>query len=1177
MTENAAVPIISNRYILHDRLGTGGMGSVYRATDRLNRNEVALKHVTTSPADLMFASRDADSNLPLALAQEFKMLASLRHPQIISVLDYGFDARRQPYFTMEYLPDTQTIVEAAQDKTTDEKVMLLVQTLQALVYLHRRGVLHRDLKPGNILVSGDRLKVLDFGLSLVSQHTVDDITQTTAGTFAYMAPELFKGQRASRASDLYAAGVIAYEMFTGSYPYDRSNVGTLVAGILNSPIDLSATGLDDSLCEVLERLLTKDPAARYRRAGEVIRELCEAADLPLPPETAELRESFLQAATFVGRSAEMAQLEALLDAVIEGKGSAWLVGGESGVGKTRLLDELRARALVEGLHVLRGRGVAEGGRPYELWRDAMRWLCLQTDLSELEASVLKMLVPDISRLIEREVPDAPEIDPDATAERVMTVIEDVFLRQRQPMVLILEDLHWAAESLKVLARLSRNLEAEHMPLLILGNYRDDERPDLPDELPEIAVLKLERFTPEETTQLSAAMLGAAGREAHIVHLLQRDTEGNAFFVVEVLRALAEEAGGLDEIASMTLPAQVFAGGMRQIIERRLGRVPPEARPLLQMAAVAGRRLDLNILRALAPEGGDIDNWLAACADAAVLVVEEGHWQFAHDKLRDGLLVDLPEDRRIALHRQVAEALEATYPGAPEHLATLARHWGEAGDVEKEAHYTALAGEYALGTGAYGEAIFLLDRTLELRDQVAISQAQQASLERQLGDAHYGLGQLSESAAHFLKALALMGWPVPKKAPRLVIALLGQVAIQTLHRALPVVFSGRMQHKRETLQEGVLTFDRLGQISFAQGNTPLILFSGLRALNLAELIGPSPELARAFASNAIVVLQIPLRSLAERYLCIALDIIEREPDPTVEAWIGLVVGVIDTHLGRWDRGEEFLERGAALADVIGARRVRDENLSTLGYTLYHSEFRRSKQLWSEVYTTAHRRDDPQLQVWSLCGQASNTLRLGETGHIDEALEYLDRAEALLDRELVLPDEIRVYGLLAQTHLRNNQSEEALDNAREAIQRITTRGLAPIFHAFEGYAGVPEVALALWEAGDELHRELAKQGLKGLHAFSRIMLFAQPRTWMYQGLYEWLSGKPRKAHKAWQKSLSYGEQYDMPWEQGRTHFEIGRHLPVDDPARMEHLKAAEEIFERLGAQWDLERTREDLTKS
>jgi eukaryotic-like serine/threonine-protein kinase len=184
--------IINHHYVLGDKLGERSFGAVYRAKDRLIGDTVALKHVTTPTTQLLFSSRGEDAQVNLALAQEFRTLASLRHPHIISVLDYGFDHNRQPYFTMELLENPQTILEAGSGKSVETQVGLLVELLQALTYLHRRGVLHRDLKPSNVLVTEQgKPRVPDFGLPTTAEQA-----KGTVGTLTYMAPEVLRNQPA---------------------------------------------------------------------------------------------------------------------------------------------------------------------------------------------------------------------------------------------------------------------------------------------------------------------------------------------------------------------------------------------------------------------------------------------------------------------------------------------------------------------------------------------------------------------------------------------------------------------------------------------------------------------------------------------------------------------------------------------------------------------------------------------------------------------------------------------------------------------------------------------------------------------------------------------------------------------------------------------------------------------
>lgn len=706
--------LINGRYLLHEKLGQGGMGVVYRATDRLTGNMVALKwvllpdeHPQGSYANLTLSRMQR--NLRLALAHEFKTLASLRHPHIISVLDYGFDGQQQPYFAMTYLDRAKPLLAAAEGTTAVTRIHLIRQMLEALVYLHRRGILHRDLKPENVLVTDGVVRLLDFGLASAKEDANESV-----GSWLYVAPEILDGKPASEASDLYSVGVLAYRLFAGEHPFDYLHPEFVEQVLFDAP-DLTKLPIEEPLRRVIGRLLAKKPEQRYPNAQATIVALSRAIGEQVPDETEAVRESFLQAAQFVGRKTELQELLQAMQEAQAGRGAAWLIGGESGVGKSRLLDEVRTQALVRGALVLTGQAVENrSGSPYQLWRDVVRRLVLSTELDDLAVSVLQTVVPDIGKLLERPVLDLPELGGQANQQRLISTIVQLFRQQGQWVCLFLEDLHWTDQSLDILQQLTR-LQGE-MPLLIIGSYRHDERPDLPALVPEMQVRQLERLSAVEMAELSAAILGEAGLQPEMLALLQRETEGNAFFLVEVVRDLAEQAGRLSAIDRMELPERLFPQGIESLIRRRLARVPEAVKGLLPGVAVAGRQLDLAVVRRLAAGVGmgmPLSQWLTVCGETAVLDIYDGNWRFAHDKLREGLLGTLQAAERAYWHGAVATAIEHIYPDDPEQAAVLTNHWHEAGNADRERRYALLAGQYAQRQFSNREAIAYLDRALAL--------------------------------------------------------------------------------------------------------------------------------------------------------------------------------------------------------------------------------------------------------------------------------------------------------------------------------------------------------------------------------------------------------------------------------------------------------------------------------
>lgn len=961
------------RYQLLGKLGQGAMGIVYRANDRLTNEIVALKRVlatSSTPSEEAGGSTYA----ALTLAQEFQTLASLRHPHIINVLDYGFDENRQPYFTMTLLNEASDIRQAAKPQTVEGKVELLIQILQALAYLHQRGIVHRDLKPGNVLVDRDnQVKVLDFGLAISRGQAAE-----TVGSLAYMAPEVLQEKETTSRSDLYAVGIIAYEMFVGQHPFETENLNQMVLNILQQKPDLSP--LPEHINGVIGRLLAKEPTQRYEHANTVIVELCQAIEKAIPQESQAIRESYLQAAKFVGRQTDLALLTEALQTAVSGQGSAWLIGGESGVGKSRLLDELRTHALVQGVTVLKGQGVEGGGLPYQLWREVIRPLLLFAPITNLEAGILKEIAPDIATLLGRAVPDAPKLDARANQQRLIQTIVDVFKRQPQPILIIMEDLQWMTESLEPIRRLVPL--TQQRPLLIVANYRDDDRPTLPDELPGMRSLRLERLRDSEIAALSESMLGKIGTQTQILDLLKRETEGNAFFLVEVVRALAEDAGRLSDIGRISLPERVFAGGIQTIIRRRLERVPAWTQSLLKLTAVAGRQIDLRVLQNILKTqsivfqklGTLVDEWLTVCANASILEMQNRQWRFTHDQVRAVLLQDIPADEKALLHQKIAEAIENTYPHDVSYAAVLAEHWRAAHQPGKEMFYAWEAAEHAKQIGLYQEADLHFNRVLEMmptlddnrRAIILINLGENAEAQGDFGRARReleeGLALATDSKVLQIQALNGLSVVARRQGQMEIAQEYGEAALQLARELdepasladcltnLGVAFESRGAYESALLcyEESLAITQKLGDQSGTAENLNNLGGAGyylgeyqkaksylLEALRIRWEVGNRRAVAISLNDLGLVAWMRGELNEAEWYYQESLTLSHEVGDRRAIALTLNNLGDVARGRGDYEQAKQYHEESLLLKREIGLRSGEANSLNDLGMVAYAS--------------------------------------------------------------------------------------------------------------------------------------------------------------------------------------------------------------------------------------------------
>jgi serine/threonine protein kinase/tetratricopeptide (TPR) repeat protein len=1152
------------------------MGKVYLVHDRLMQQRVALKEVNKAKRAGLSLSDTENNDYHFALVQEFQILASLRHPNIISVLDYGFTAEGLPYFTMEYLEGALPVTEVARGKPIEYKVKLIVQILRALVYLHRHNIVHRDLKPDNILVVNDTVKLLDFGLAVAKKRIPSDDSDQVAGTIAYMAPELFTGDVASQASDLFAVGIIAYEILAERHPFMLEGFYQLIELITTTTPNSNVLDVEEPLTELLNGLYALKPADRFADASTALETFLSKTSYPVPQDDINIVNSFLQSADLVGREAEMDKLLMSWHEVSrQNRTRFWLIGGESGVGKSRVLDELRIQALVRGGEVLRGQAVEQGGAPYQVWRNIARYLSLREIGTDLELSVMKALVPDISQLLERPLDDAPDLDVQAAQERLTQTFISLLRQVGKPILLMLEDLHWAGDaSLALLRRISEDIT--DLPMMIVGNYRNNEAPNLPKLLSKAEVITLERLSRERIDELTQAMLGEI-EEAYrrpLVEALHQTTEGNVFFVVEMLRSLAETSGSFADIGRQTIAPEIFAGGASNVVRVRLNRFPNELRGLLTLAAIYGRELDLVVLSDLADSDVQLERMLAVGADLSIIEIKEERYRFTHDRFREGLLKVLADDARADAHRRVAQSIERVYADQLAiYSAALAFHWAAAGDGAKEARYAAMAGQLLIEQGTYSEAIPFLVRALALYRTENIAPLELAGIERLLGEAYFSAGQMAEAREHLTTSAILLG-AKPSSQPTL--GLLGEVLRQLGHRYLPARWFIREGEQARMAIEASRCYERLAHIAFFDNQTIPLVYASMRSLNLAENAPKSPELTRAYGTIGNACGLVPLHAVARFYERKAEETQQSVPDRGANAWRLQITGFLRSSMGDIDIARERYRLASEECLAIGHLARWEENQTLLGMVEYLTgNYDEAARLRQVIYEHGIKTRNDQTLGWALLGMTEYAMLLGD---FDEAVKLLNEAKTV-EHRMGHTEAIWMQGMNARLAAFSKNYTEAKQAAGSALSMLSLLSTPNAYYSQEGYTGIPEAYLTLLERSDRLSVDVPKLqkslkvGLNGLRTFARVFAIARPHAYRIEGWNAQLHGKPDKAKQWWNKALSEAKARGKRYEQGLVQFDLGRYAPTGSAERAAHLQQAREHFEAIGAKYYLRRVQEE----
>jgi serine/threonine protein kinase/tetratricopeptide (TPR) repeat protein len=843
-----------SRYRIDALLGAGGMGVVYRAYDPTLERPLAIKVLQSAAQDKRSHAR---------LLEEARSASALSHPNVCAIYEVGEEADCA-FIAMEYV-EGRTLSERLTDAplTFEEAMSYALQIADALAHAHERGVVHGDLKTANIIVSGGgRIKVVDFGLArrhFGGQTPASTTSHAFRGTAYAMAPEQWRGERADNRSDVWAFGVLLYEMLSGARPFAQEPLPELMSAILQSSLPPLPDNVRFGLRRIVERCLAKKPEQRYQRGNE-LRSALDATDagsdavrvsstpgeleaswrVPPPPALEVLPSSLPSMVRLVGRESELATLMNAWRHAQAGQSQLVLVSGEPGIGKTRLTMEFARARYAEGASVLLGRCDEEALVAYQPFVEALGWYLRHCPVSLLQARLqeaggeaeLASLIPEIARR-GLATPGPVESNPEGRRYRLFEAVANLLclISRTRPLLVVLDDIHWADRpTLLMLRHLLRS--SQRATMCLVATYRETEL----DRTHPLSEMLAEFRREEATTRVALSGLTSeqvkqfihvwTGHELpRLTQLVFRNTEGNPFFIGEVLRHLSE-TGTLEQLELQTRRPVDELGlpeGVKEVVGRRLARLSEPCNRVLTLAAVIGREFSFSILQALADSPEDVLLDIMDQAFGSKIVQDApgvpGRYTFTHALIRETLYGELTAARRARLHQRVAQVLERLATSSRESLADIAYHYGQAasiGDVDKTVDYAIRAGEQAAAALALEEAARFYEIALQALDfgpDDSTTKARQCNLRARRGHAFADVGQWAPARTEFEAALDLLD-PAERERRCELLVELAHSAFWLLDTPGIWRFAGEALEIANTLQRDDLWADAMGWMGSA---------------------------------------------------------------------------------------------------------------------------------------------------------------------------------------------------------------------------------------------------------------------------------------------------------------------------------------------------------------------------
>ncbi|MEM7152078.1 MAG: protein kinase [Myxococcota bacterium] len=834
---------LADRFVVEDLIGQGAMGQVFRVFDEHEGRRVALKLLKPELSQAHQLHR---------FKREFRAAARLDHPHCVRSYEF-LERDGLAMLTMQYVEGGALTLERMEPLAV---LRLGLQLLAGLDHIHGKRLVHRDLKPGNILIDRSQpipcARLADFGIAgamdLVHEDTTVGLVQ---GSLRYLAPETLRGGGADPRADQYSLGLILYALLVGQHPFSgaarslRQWLAIHRRGRIR-PLDHLRPDLPAALVQAIHRMCHREANERFDDAAlahdalaEVWRQLPDAGPLPEhPPLT---RRPYLVAPSFVGRQPELDALMSAHEDGQAGRGPRVIrVVGEAGRGKSRLLRELLVEVFDSDTMIFPGTCRAEGGGPYDPLGDLLETLAdtefdgdatpltpepnstspahlagpedETADLSIAESdSPLSMVAELRSDLTPPEDPLSGRMQAHARWSARLRL-----LCRMRPVMLIIEDAQWAdPATLQLLTSMVRTVAITRQrgdsvrASFVITHRRSVDNPDLDAfidaarEYDVLTSLDLRPLAGIDSKGVLASMLRVPPPQLpdEFAEPLVEHAEGNPLFLSQMLHCLLgrgqlqPDASGGWNLDSQGLSAARLPRSVGIAIGEQAARLATKHQQIMVAAAVLGRGFEGRPLEAIT--GFDelsILDGLDELLRTGFIEDSGSGYRFVHDRIRESIYAALPASERVRLHRQAAEHLVDHGGELPSSWPAIAHHFEHSGRYAEAYRYSLKAARHASDEHAHGAALGHYDAALRMAERGELDP--DAEIFECQGDAHSALGQYSKAVDAYARCL--------DGAPE------GLGRVDLLSKL------GRVEHKRGQYERAMKVFE---EVLVAMGTRP----------------------------------------------------------------------------------------------------------------------------------------------------------------------------------------------------------------------------------------------------------------------------------------------------------------------------------------------------------------------